>query len=100
MSFKNDHNTIPSKPTGYTTILHPKTQLPTRRPRSDPVQCWMEFRNGGHSSDTVTTQLCQLLALRGVDIDETVHISDAEALDVVLWVLLPLGAESVVYRQH
>jgi hypothetical protein len=51
----------------------------------------MELRDGRYSRNAFATKLRQLLAFRGVDIDEAVHVSDAETLDVILRELLPLG---------
>jgi hypothetical protein len=56
----------------------------------------MKLRHRRHSRDAVATQLRQLLALGRVDIHEAVHVADAEALDAVLRVELPLGAETIV----
>jgi len=75
-------------------ISHPQTQLPTRRPRSHPIHTRMKLRNRRHSRNPLAPQLRQLLALCCVDIDEAVHVADAEALDVVLGVLLPLCSET------
>lgn len=75
--------------------LHPQTQLAGRSARRDPVQRRMELGDRGHGRDAFTAQLRQLLALGRVDVDEAVHVADAEALDAVAGELLPLGAESV-----
>lgn len=48
-----------------------------------------------HSRNALPAQLRQLISLPAVDIHEPIHISDAEALDMRLRVLLPLGAETV-----
>ena len=54
----------------------------------------MELRHRRYSCDSITAELRQLRAVSGVDIDEAVHVADAEALDVVGGEELPLGAET------
>lgn len=54
----------------------------------------MELRDGWNGGDHVAAQLRQLLAGRGVDVDEAVHVADAEALHAVKGGEVPLGAES------
>lgn len=54
----------------------------------------MENSHGRHGGDALTIKLGELVARRAVDVDEAVHVSDAEALDGGLRVLLPLGAEA------
>jgi len=54
----------------------------------------MKLGHRRHSRNALAAQLRQLLAFCGVDIDEAVHVADAEALDVVLGVLLPLCSEA------
>lgn len=56
----------------------------------------MELRNSRHSSDAITPELGQLLPLGGVDIDEAVHVADAEPVDVVPRVELPLRSETFI----
>ena len=63
--------------------LHPKTQFPAGRPCSHPVVCRMELRHRGDRRDTLSTQLRELFAFRGVDVDKAVHVPDAEPLHVV-----------------
>jgi hypothetical protein len=55
----------------------------------------MEDSYGRYSRNALSSQLGQLLSLHGVDIDETVHISNAEALDIVTGSELPLRTESL-----
>lgn len=74
--------------------LHPQTQLPARRPRRHPILRWVKLRNSRHGSDARSTQLSQLLASGGVNIDKTIHVADAEPLDIVRRVKLPLSAET------
>jgi len=54
----------------------------------------MKHRHGRHSRDTRTPELGELPALGGVDVDEAVHVADAETLDRGWGVELPLGAET------
>ena len=54
----------------------------------------METSHRWHGGDTITTELGQLIAVGAVDVDEAVHVSDAEALDGGLGGCLPLGAET------
>lgn len=56
----------------------------------------MELRHGGDGGDGVAAELGQLVAAGGVDVDEAVHVADAEALDRGRGVELPLGAEAGV----
>ena len=88
----------PPPPTPHPTPSHPQTQLPTRRPARDPIPLGMKLRHGRHSRDTLAAQLRHLLALGGVDVDEAVHIADAEALRGGERVRgeVPLGAEAGV----
>lgn len=79
---------------------HPQAQLPARRPRRDPVVGGMELRDRRHGRDAVPAQLRQLLAFGCVDVDEAVHVADAEALDRVRGAQLPLGAEAVLRRKR
>lgn len=55
----------------------------------------MELRNSWYSCDTITTQLGELFTLRCVYVDKAIHVADAEALDAVLWVELPLCTQTV-----
>jgi len=52
----------------------------------------MELRDGWNGGDAFAAQLRELLSLRCVYVHEAVHVADAEALDAVLGVLLPLGS--------
>jgi hypothetical protein len=52
----------------------------------------MKLGNSGHRRNSLPPKLRQLLAFRRVDINEAVHVADAEALYVVLRKLLPLGS--------
>ena len=54
----------------------------------------MELCDGGNGCDAVAAQLRQLDAGRGVDVDEAVHVADAEALHAVSGGEMPLGTES------
>lgn len=54
----------------------------------------MELSDGGHGGDALAPELRELFPLGRVDVDETVHIADAETLDVVLGLGLPLGSEA------
>ena len=74
--------------------LHPKAEFPTRRTSGHPILRWVELCDGGDSSDAIATQLRKLLTLGCVDVDEAVHVADAEALHAVLWLLLPLRAQN------
>lgn len=57
----------------------------------------MEDSNGRDSGDAVAAELGQLVAGAAVDVDEAVHVADAEALDGGLGVELPLGAETLLF---
>lgn len=56
----------------------------------------MKLRHGRHRRDALPSQLCQLLPFGCVNVDEAVHVADAETLDRVWGVELPLGAETVL----
>lgn len=58
----------------------------------------MELRDRRHGRDAIATQLRQLLPFRGVDVDEAVHVPDAEALDAVAGMLLPLRSKTARAR--
>jgi hypothetical protein len=52
----------------------------------------MEFGYSRHRSNAFTSQLRQLFAFRSVQVNETVHVTDAKALNAILRKLLPLGS--------
>ena len=57
----------------------------------------MENGHGRHGRDGISAQLRELLAASGVDVDEAVHVADAEALRGGGGrVGLPLGSEAVL----
>ena len=66
-------------------LLHPQTQLPARRPGRDPVDARMEPGHRRHGRDPagvgLVAELGDLVPVGGVDVDEAVHVADAEALD-------------------
>jgi hypothetical protein len=55
----------------------------------------MELRNSRNSSDPITSKLCYLSTLAIVNINETVHIAYRKFLNLVIWLQLPLGLQSV-----
>jgi hypothetical protein len=79
-----------------TKVLHPQTNLPTRRPSYNPVLARVKDRHSRDSGDALAIKLGELVTRGTVDVDEAVHISDAETLNGRLWVLLPLGAETIM----
>jgi hypothetical protein len=44
----------------------------------------MEMCDGRDGSNTITTELRKLLAVASIDVDETVHIANSEALNTIL----------------
>lgn len=54
----------------------------------------MELSHRGHGGDVVAAQLGQLGARRGVDVDEAVHVADAEALHPIRGRELPLWSKT------
>lgn len=58
----------------------------------------MKTRRRRHSRDALAAELGELVAGGAVDVDEAVHVADAEALDGGLRVCLPLGAEAVIHH--
>lgn len=54
----------------------------------------MELGHSGHGGDVVTAQLGQLATRCRVDVDEAVHVADAEALHPVRGRELPLRSKT------
>jgi hypothetical protein len=50
----------------------------------------METRHCWHGGDAVASELRKLLTLCCVNVDKAVHVADAETLDTILGVFLPL----------
>lgn len=75
--------------------LHPQTQFSTSGTSSDPIFRLMELRHRRNSSNTITSELSQLLSIAGIYVYEAIHISNDEALDVVRGLELPLRAKTV-----
>lgn len=82
----------PGKPFHHHHQLHPQAKLPASSAGSNPIRPRMKLRNGGHGRDALAAQLRHLLASPRVHVDEAVHVADAEALDAVRGLQLPLGA--------
>lgn len=80
-----------------TELLHPQAKFTTSCTRGNPILALMELRNTRYSSDTLTSQLSELLSIRCIHVYESVHVSDDEALDVVGGLELPLRAETVLH---
>ena len=74
--------------------LHPQADLATSRPTRDPVLATVEHSYRRNSSNSFTTKLSQLIAGAAVDINEAVHVTDTESLDVGLGIHLPLGTKA------
>lgn len=70
--------------------LHPQTQLSTRRTSGDPVFASVEYSYRWNGTDSFSPKLGQLVSRPAVNIDESVHITDTESLDVRLGIELPL----------
>lgn len=75
-------------------LLQPQTDLATRGSASDPVLTRVHDSNRGHCGHLRTAELRHLIAAGSVDIDEAIHVGDAEALNVRLRVLLPLRTKT------
>jgi hypothetical protein len=73
---------------------HPQADLPTRSSASYPVLAPMHVSHRRHCCYLIAPKLSQLVSTGTVDIDETIHVSNTEALDVGLRILLPLGTET------
>ena len=69
---------------------HPQAQLAARGPGRDPLLRRVELSDGRDGGDALATQLRQLVPARGVDVDEAVHVTYAEALYPILRLQLPL----------
>ena len=54
----------------------------------------MELSHRGHGGDVIAAQLGQLFARSRVDVDEAVHVADAEALHAVRGRELPLWSKT------
>ena len=57
----------------------------------------MKLRNSRHGRDALAAQLSQLLPLGGINVDEAVHVADAESLHAVRGMELPLCAEATLF---
>lgn len=75
---------------------HPETKLSARGPSRQPVHSRVELRNSRHSRDIGASKLRNLDAVASVDIDKAVHVTNAQTLDTVLRLLMPLGFETVI----
>lgn len=71
---------------------HPQAKLAACSSSCHPVLCRMEFGDSWDGCYTFASQLSKLLSIRRVNIDKSVHITNTEPLNAVLWELLPLGA--------
>lgn len=69
---------------------HPYAQLPTRGPSDHPIIARMKLGHGRNGSYTIVAQLRYLLTRRRVDINEAVHVANAEPLRGVCREELPL----------
>ncbi|GMG02385.1 unnamed protein product [Aspergillus oryzae var. brunneus] len=76
-------------------ISHPQTDFPARCTTGYPILTTMENCNGGYGSDAVASKLRELVTRTTVDVDKTIHISDAESLDMRLRIYLPLRTETI-----
>ena len=54
----------------------------------------MELRYRWHSRDAIPAQLRQLIPLGGVDVYEPVHVADAETVNGIWRMALPLGSKT------
>ena len=73
---------------------HPQAQLPARGSGGNPLLRGVELGHGRHGTNACAAELGQLVAVRGVNIDEAVHVADTEAVDRIRGVELPLGSET------
>ena len=55
----------------------------------------MENRNSWNSGDPLSSQLGELHAIGAVHVDKSVHVSNAEFLNGILWISLPLWSQSI-----
>lgn len=78
----------------FDTLLHPQTDLATSCTTCYPVLTTVEYSYCRNSSDSITPKLGQLITGAAVDINEAVHVTNTESLDVRLGVHLPLRAEA------
>jgi hypothetical protein len=90
----------------YLSLL-PKTKLPTRRTRSNPIHRIMKLGHSRHSRDPLAPQLRQLLPFTRKHIHKPIHTTDNKPLDPILRLHLPLRSEDsdpatrlVVVRNH
>ena len=75
-------------------ISHPQADLAARCATCNPVLATVEHSHRRNSSDPIATKLGQLIAGAAVNIDEAVHVTDTESLDVGLGVHLPLRTKT------
>ena len=73
---------------------HPQADFAARCTACNPVLATVEHSHCRNSSDPITAKLSQLIAGAAVNIDEAVHVTDTEALDVGLGVHLPLWTKT------
>ena len=85
---------IKLNPFHFDRPLHPKTQLPRCSPSSDPLLRRMELRHRWYGCDPFSTQLRQLISVCGVDVYKPVHVTDAEAVDGIWRMTLPLRSKT------
>lgn len=78
---------------------HPQTELPARGSSRYPVVGRMELSDGRNGGDAVAAKLCQLLAFRSVDVNETIHVANAEPLDGVGRLCLPLSTKATMNQE-
>lgn len=94
-----DSHSLPGAPIadeaeGEKLLLHPKAQLSARSTRAHPVLSRVKSRDCRDSRNAIPAELGELLTIACVDIYETIHVSNDETLDAVLWRHLPARTQS------
>lgn len=75
--------------------LHPEAQLPACGSCSNPILAFMEHCDRRDGSDILASQLGELAAVGAIDVHKPVHVPDAEFLDQVGRVAMPLWFQTV-----
>lgn len=82
-------------------LSHPQTQFPTRSPSSNPLLSLMEFSNSRDRSNSLASQLSQGFAFGIININKSIHITDAKPMNRIRRMELPLGSKTgLISFQH
>ena len=71
-------------------LLEKQCKFPTGSSTSNPILGRVELRDCRNRGKAIVRELCQLLAVLGINIYEPVHVCNDEFLFAAVWALLPL----------